>query len=64
VPGVVEGALAVDDLLHDGEGEGAYFGGGAGAGERAGDANVDVEIGDCGGGEPGEILFDPFRGPD
>jgi hypothetical protein len=51
-------------LFHDVLGEGAEFGGGACAGEGAGDGDVEVEIGECCGAEPGEVVFDPFCGAD
>jgi len=60
VPCVVESPFAVDDLFHDFLGDGAKFGGGACAGEGTGDADVDVKVGYCCGGEPGGIFFDPF----
>jgi len=61
VPCVVESSFAIDDFLHDLLGEGAEFRGGACSGEGTGDADVDVEVGYCCGGEPGVVFFDPFR---
>lgn len=64
VPCVIEGAVFIQDLLHGVLGEGAEFGGRAGAGERAGDGDVQVEVGEGCGVEPGEVVFYPFGGAD
>lgn len=60
VPCIVKSSFTIDDLLHDILGDGAEFGGGACAGKRTGDADVDVEVGYRCGGEPGSVFFYPF----
>jgi hypothetical protein len=64
VPCVVEGVVGVDYLFHGVERESAEFGRGCCAREGSGDGDVEVEVAEGGGVEPGIVVFDPFGGAD